>query len=58
MSDNDLEKKILEAAEGGKITCKEAMKLAAKLKVPTKNMADLLNKYNVKIKECQLGCFK
>jgi LAO/AO transport system kinase len=58
MSDKELEKKIREAAVGGKIACKEAMKLAVKLGVPTKNMADLLNQYKVKIKECQLGCFK
>ena len=58
MSDKELEKKIREAAVGGKITCKEAMKLSVKLGVPTKTMANLLNQYKVKIKECQLGCFK
>ena len=58
MNDKELEKKIREAADGGKIACKEAMKLAVKLGVPTQNMADLLDQYKVKIKECQLGCFK
>lgn len=58
MSDKEYEEEILAAAEGGKITCKAAMKLAARLKVPNGKMADLLDKYKVKIKECQLGCFK
>jgi len=58
MNDKEVEKKIREAAVGGKIACKEAMKLAVKLGVPIQNMADLLDQYKVKIKECQLGCFK
>jgi len=58
MSDKEYEKEILEAAEDGKITCKEAMKLAARLGVPTGQIADLLDQYKIKIKECQLGCFK
>lgn len=58
MNEKEYEKEIHNAAEGGKITCKGAMKLATRLGVPRKDMADLLSKYKVKIKECQLGCFK
>lgn len=58
MQEEKYEKEIRAAAEGGEITCKGAMKLATKLGVPRKNMAELLSKYKVKIKECQLGCFR
>jgi len=58
MKEEDYEKEIRAVAEEGKITCKGTMKLAARLGVPTRDMADLLDKYKVKIKECQLGCFK
>lgn len=58
MNNKEYEKEILEAAEEGKISCKEVMKLAARLGVPKGKMAELLDQYQVKIKECQLGCFK
>ena len=58
MKEEEYEQEIRAIAEGGRITCKEAMKLAARLGVPTREMADLLDKYQVKIMECQLGCFK
>jgi hypothetical protein len=58
MDKKDYEKEIRTAAEGGKITCREAMKLSARLGVPMNQMAGLLNQYHVKIKACQLGCFE
>ena len=57
MSDKELEKKIREAAVGGKIACKEAMKLAGKLGISFEKMGQLLNEYKIKIRSCQLGCF-
>ena len=57
MTEKEAEKKLLELIKDSKITCKEALELAAKTGIPTQKMARLLNKHNIKIMSCQLGCF-
>jgi len=57
MKEEELIKKILEISKDSKISCREALKLAAKADIPTKKMAKLLDKYKIKIRDCQLGCF-
>ena len=57
MSNNEYEKEIRKAAEGEKIACKEAMKLAGRLGITFEKMGQLLNEYKIKIRSCQLGCF-
>jgi len=42
---------------GGWITCPDAFALASKLDVPTRVVGKLFNVLDIKIRECQLGCF-
>lgn len=39
------------------IACSMALKLAADYKIPSKTIGDICNENNIKIKNCQLGCF-
>lgn len=54
----DLEKKILETAKDNKLPCKVAFKLAEELNISLKEIGEIANKLNIKITNCQLGCFK
>lgn len=42
---------------GGKIACRDAFGIAARLGLDLGKFGDLLNGINVKISNCQLGCF-
>ena len=42
---------------GGWITCADAWELAGRLDLPRHRMGGLLTRLEVKIRECQLGCF-
>ena len=42
---------------GGWITCPDAWELADKLEVPRKRMGELLASFDIKVRQCQLGCF-
>jgi len=42
---------------GGWITCSTARAIAAQLKMDGRKMGRLLNLLNIRIRECQLGCF-
>lgn len=53
-----LKKKILETQTDGKITCKEALEIAAEEKVSPLKVGEMLNELKIKIISCQLGCFK
>ena len=54
---NKLIEAIGEKAKDGKITCKEAFEIAEKLGIKPIDVGRALNDNNVKIKQCQLGCF-
>ncbi len=41
----------------GKLPCAVAFKIARKLKVSPKQVGDAANRLNIKISNCQLGCF-
>jgi LAO/AO transport system kinase len=56
MSD-ELEKLLKERAEGGKISCAEAWKIAEKLGVPRKDVGRAADDTGIRIKDCQVGCF-
>ena len=43
---------------GGWIACATALAMASKLSISTLKMGKLLNHLNIKIRECELGCFK
>ena len=58
----DMEKEILvekikAQTKNGKISCRQALKLASELDVPSKEIGELLNELKIKVMGCQLGCF-
>jgi hypothetical protein len=57
MSREELKAKIKAAAPEGKIACAAAMRLAEELVISRRDMGKLLNELQIKIKQCQLGCF-
>ncbi len=57
MKEEELVKKINDAAKEGKISCGMAQKIALENKVSMKEVGDLLDKLKIKITQCQLGCF-
>lgn len=54
----EAEKKMLEICKDKKLPCKLAFQLADELKISLKEIGELANKLNIKITNCQLGCFK
>lgn len=42
---------------GGWVTCPDAWTMADKLEIPKKKMGELLTAIDIKIRQCQLGCF-
>ncbi len=58
MSDEKIKKALEEAGIGEKITCPQAFAIAEKAKVPRKAVGEYCTKNRIKIRECQLGCFK
>ncbi len=55
----DQKKKIREAAatHGGKLPCAAAFALSRELGASLKEIGEFCNKENIRIKNCQLGCF-
>lgn len=53
-----LKEKVMAQARDGKITCKEAFEIAESMGVKPLTVGKLLNELNIKIRQCQLGCFK
>jgi len=45
-------------SRNGKISCRTALKLADELGVPPKSIGKAANELKIKIRACQLGCFK
>ena len=58
MNDPPMRKRFLEIAEDGRITCKDCLRLARELDIPTREIAPALAGMNIKITSCQLGCFE
>ncbi len=54
----EIEKKLLEASKNNKLPCKLAFKLSEELNISLKEVGEIANKLNIKITNCQLGCFK
>ena len=57
MSREELIAKIKAEAPEGKISCAAAMRLAEELVISRQQLGKLLNELQIKIKQCQLGCF-
>jgi hypothetical protein len=52
-----LEDTIKEKARGGKVPCAVCFKIAEDFGISKKEMGQVLNEINVRISQCQLGCF-
>lgn len=58
MSNQDIiKKKISEVASEGRLSCKEAFKIASELECETSRVGQACNELKIKIINCQLGCF-
>ena len=55
--DEKLEMEIQASLVDGKLPCAVAFKIAKKLKVSPRQVGDTANRLNIKIMNCQLGCF-
>ncbi len=53
-----IEKAILASVVGGYLPCPVALRLSAELNVESKMVGDTINKLEVRITDCMLGCFK
>lgn len=58
VSDAAVEAAVKERAKEGKLACREAFALAEELGVAVGRIGAAANATGVKIKACQLGCFK
>ncbi len=43
---------------GGWIACSQALKMAEVLDIGPGNMGKLLNRLDIRVRQCQLGCFR
>jgi hypothetical protein len=57
MTQEELKAQIKAAAPEGRIPCATAMNLAKELGISRREMGELLNELQIKITQCQLGCF-
>ncbi len=57
MTMKEAKTRIQAAAPNGKIPCATAFRLAEELGITRSRLGELLNELNVKIIQCQLGCF-
>ncbi|MDD1687494.1 hypothetical protein [Methanoregula sp.] len=58
MSDEKIRKALEEAGISEKITCPQAFAIAEKAKVSRSAVGEYCTKNRIKIRDCQLGCFK
>ena len=58
MSDEKIKKALQEADITEKITCPQAFAIAEKAKVSRSAVGEYCTKNWIKIRDCQLGCFK
>jgi hypothetical protein len=58
MTDATIKKALEEAGITDKITCPQAFAIAEKAKVSRQVLGEYLTKNKIKIRSCQLGCFK
>ncbi|MEI7856483.1 MAG: hypothetical protein WCH85_03160 [Methanomicrobiales archaeon] len=58
MTDDTIQKALQEADITEKITCPQAFAIAEKAKVTRSAVGEYCTKNRIKIRDCQLGCFK
>ena len=52
-----LTEKVKALSKNGKISCKQALKLAEEEGTSSRDIGTLLNELKIKVASCQLGCF-
>lgn len=57
MDTTKIMKKIKASVKDGKMPCRKALQIAGEENVTPKTIGEILNKNNIKIVTCQLGCF-
>jgi len=57
MEKDNLTEKIKNESKNGKISCRQALKLAGETDLSPKELGSLLNEIGIKVATCQLGCF-
>jgi hypothetical protein len=57
MTVKEVKARIQAAAPNGRIPCAAAFQLAEELGLTRSRLGELLNELNIKINQCQLGCF-
>jgi hypothetical protein len=58
MKEEKLAEVFKEAGIGDEITCPQAFAIAQKHKIPKKAVGEYCNSHRIKIRACQLGCFR
>ena len=48
---------VRKASDKGRLTCEKAHELRKEMDVPLTEIGEVCNELNIKIKDCQLGCF-
>jgi hypothetical protein len=57
MTIKEVKARIQAAAPNGRIPCVAAFQLAEELGLTRSRLGELFNELNIKISQCQLGCF-
>jgi LAO/AO transport system kinase len=57
MDKEKVAEKAKAVSKNGKISCKQALKLAEDEGVGSRELGELLNELKIKVASCQLGCF-
>jgi len=58
MDRKKLEETILKKAKEGKLPCAQCFKIAEDFGISKREMGKILNEIEIKISQCQLGCFE
>jgi len=58
MDRKKLEEAIKEKTKDGKLPCAMCFKIAEDFGIPKREMGKILNEMEIKIRQCQLGCFE
>ena len=57
MDKEAITKRVKSKTRDGKISCKQALKIAEEEGISSKKLGALLNELKIKVANCQLGCF-
>lgn len=58
MDRKKLEETILGKSKDGKLPCAICFKIAEDFGISKREMGEILNEINIRVSQCQLGCFE